>query len=228
MQVCTTDADVKRALNAWAAYGNTSQRPIDAFNQGLPRKHTLVDLWGKAASSSGGSKKRNINTSAIQAAPKVGETAADERPPRGCPARRGQALTATSKDEQPASSSGPQGITKDHSNLAGNRQQSKPSTQPGQDRAVTDAFSMLLSSAKAPAAVPKKEFAARPPGATRPRDGAWQDVLHQVAMHPERWAHDAWLVHKPLPNIMCSCAGIPARSRLCSCLFFYGEGLNDS
>ncbi|CAL8470785.1 g10327 [Coccomyxa elongata] len=187
VMVCTTDADVKRALNAWAAYGSTSQRPIDAFNQGLPRKHTLVDLWGKAASSSGGSKKRNIDTRAVQAAPKVGETAADGRPPCVCPARRGQALAAAGKDEQPAGSSGPQGITEDHSNLAGSRQQSKPGTQPGQHRAVTDAFSVLLSSAKASAAAPAKESAARPPGATRPRDGAWQDVLHQVAMHPERY-----------------------------------------
>ncbi|BDA45631.1 probable aprataxin at C-terminar half [Coccomyxa sp. Obi] len=220
VMVCTTDADVKRALNAWAAYGSTSQRPIDAYNQGLPRKHTLVDLWGKAASNSGGSKKLNIETSP----PEFGETAAGRRPskaavpaqkeqevaanaaeqpiissglhrknaaaarpPYVCPARRGQALARTSEDEQPAGSSGPQRITEDHSDLAGSREQSKPGAQPGQHRAVTDAFSVLLSSAKASAAASAKEPAARPHGGTRPRDGAWQDVLHQVAMHPEKY-----------------------------------------
>ena len=227
MQVCTTDSDVKRALSAWAAYGSTSQPPIAAFNQGLPRKHTLVDLWGKAASSSRGSKKRNIDTSAVQGAPGVGETAAgwgpskaaspaqNEQtvaanaadppalsfslqsnentaaggPPHVCPVRRRQTFARTSEDEQLAGSSQTQCSTENPRNIAGNRQESRAGAQPGQHRAVTDAFSVLLSSAKASAAAPAKEPAARPHGATHPRDGAWQDALHQIAMHPERWAH---------------------------------------
>lgn len=52
MQVCTSDADVKRALRAWEAYSTTGQQATEAYTQGLPRKHTLQGLWASAGKGS--------------------------------------------------------------------------------------------------------------------------------------------------------------------------------
>ncbi len=52
-QVCASDADVKRALRAWEACSTTGQAPMEAYSQGLPRKHTLEGLWAGAGKGSG-------------------------------------------------------------------------------------------------------------------------------------------------------------------------------
>ena len=54
MQVCTADADVRRALKAWEGYSRTGQAPMEAFQQGLPRKHTLEGMWGSSGGSAAG------------------------------------------------------------------------------------------------------------------------------------------------------------------------------
>ena len=54
MQVCTADADVRRALRAWEGYSRTGQAPAEAFPQGPPRKHTLEGMWGSAKGSAAG------------------------------------------------------------------------------------------------------------------------------------------------------------------------------
>ena len=50
------DADVRRALTAWEGYGRTGQAPMEAFQHGLPRKHTLEGRWTSSSSSAAGAQ----------------------------------------------------------------------------------------------------------------------------------------------------------------------------
>ncbi len=176
--MCRTEGDVKRALNAWGAYGRSSERPIDAFNKGLPRKHTLHDLWAKPASKAG---------KTATAAPRPGGFGAETRQSAAAVPRPGeQAGTgrAAAQLPLPAPSVDLKGTTRDDSKQAGSSRQGGPQAKGSQ--APANAFSVLLSSAKASACTPPKQPAPRPPASRQPGFGGWQDILHQIVMQPER------------------------------------------
>ena len=47
MQVCSNEADVKRALQAWSDYRTSGKQPIEQYQRSTPKKRTLATMWGK-------------------------------------------------------------------------------------------------------------------------------------------------------------------------------------
>lgn len=46
-QLCSSEADVKRALQAWSDYRTSGKQPIEQYTKSTPAKRTLATLWGK-------------------------------------------------------------------------------------------------------------------------------------------------------------------------------------
>jgi len=47
VQVCSNEADVKRALQAWSEYRTSGKQPIEQYQRSTPKKRTLATMWGK-------------------------------------------------------------------------------------------------------------------------------------------------------------------------------------
>ena len=46
-QVCSSETDVKRALQAWSDYRISGKQPIEQYTKSMSTKRTLATLWGK-------------------------------------------------------------------------------------------------------------------------------------------------------------------------------------
>lgn len=46
-QVCSSEADVKRALHAWSDYRTSGKQPIEQYTKSMSAKRTLATLWGQ-------------------------------------------------------------------------------------------------------------------------------------------------------------------------------------
>lgn len=183
-----------RALNAWKAYGTSLVEPIDIFNQGLPRKQTLQDVWATAAKKRHSSQSNSDRSSSAQAAFQPTNPASDRQPLQtGASAQSMPAEATGSAGQAFVSASRQRDVERAREaayDSAGSRQLGAPSggqEQPEGPKAPANAFSVLMSSTKTPPmAVIQRPQAGRPPF-SRSGFAARLDILHQVALHPERW-----------------------------------------
>jgi hypothetical protein len=213
-QICRTDADVARALEAWAGYRRGGRPPKDVFKSTLPRKHTLKELWtrdvSKAArqqilqesSRPGGAYKVNMEWTAPQssvlnvvAQPKV-QLPAEAMPDQVAAAPTEAASPTVEAAGQRSQSSENAGASSEAAPVEGSSENPQvpgrtlhvpDSAGTQKDMATQNAFSVLLSSARS-AALPKGGNQKAGQHAQPRSMSIWRDVLHQVAMHPERYA----------------------------------------
>lgn len=213
LQICRSDADVARALKAWAGYGTESQAPIDVFSSGQPRKHTLTSMWGQRASKAAKHTSQPLCGTQPRTVPGGGTAPQLTAERAECPSTKKQntsqqpietharqvtpcshAVTSTAdaadSGSRPNSKSDPQQMirsTHDSSQAAASvpRAVDEKHAEPAKN-----AFAVLLGSAKSAAAGPgpARQKPQPPPPQQHGGGGAmdWQDALYNVAMQPER------------------------------------------
>lgn len=211
VQVCNSEADVKRALQVWSEYKASGKQPLEQYQRSTPAKRTLATLWGKhgstaAANNAGGagqtSSSRVQMTPAHAGSSLRGKATSEPAPPpevQSPPASI--ALSSSSaqpdgeesmagKDRTPAVEPGAEPSEPLHNSSA---IAEKDSGRPGRSRQGADtgnAFAILMSRAKQPAEAPPSTA----PGHISARrqqyqPNSWKDALRQVAVAPDRYDH---------------------------------------
>ena len=210
--MCTSEADVRRALQAWSEYRTSGKQPIEQYERSTPAKRTLATMWGRrestAADDAGqveesfGSQAQQRDhkhacgsqeakaTARIATCSEVQETdasrpvlSASMQPGRGV----GTAGIDVTKITKRDSGTGVPEPLHGSSSTAGRTPESPgKSTQAAK---TGNAFALLMSRAKQPA----KAQSAIAPGQSSVRrqyqPNSWKDALRQVAVDPERYDH---------------------------------------
>ena len=207
MQVCGSEADVKRALQAWSEYRASGKQPIERYQRSTPAKRTIATMWGKhgsraAAGDAGGAggisqvpithahasispegqhKSQPATRPEVQAPGASTSLSNSSAQPLGAVSMAGE---DTNSAAEPSS-----GLSEPIHNSGAVAEQASKSHGRHRQRADTgNAFAMLMTRAKLPVEAPT----AKPPGHGGARrqqyqPNSWKDALRQVALNPERY-----------------------------------------
>lgn len=211
VQVCNSEADVKRALQAWSEYRTSGKQPIEQYQRSTPAKRTLATLWGKhgsraAAGDAGGAGQTNgsqVHKAHVHAGSLLQGKATSEA--ATCPevqspdASRAQLSSSEHLDRASGMAGQGRSPTVDHGSGSteplhnSSAVAEKGLGRPGTGRQEADsgnAFAVLMNRAKQPAAAPP----AKAPGHSNARrqqyqPNSWKDALRQVAVDPDGYDH---------------------------------------
>ena len=207
MQVCDSEADVKRALQAWSEYRASGKQPIEQYQRSTPAKRTIAAMWGKhgsrAAAGDAGSAGGISQVPMTHAHASSSPEGQHKPQPATCPeaqapgastslsnssAQPRRAVSTAGEDTNNAVEPGAGLSEPVHDSSAAAEQASESHGRYRQRADTRNAFAMLMTRTKQPVEAPST----RPPG----RGGAgrqqyqpdsWKDALRQVALDPERY-----------------------------------------
>ncbi|CAL5220154.1 g2117 [Coccomyxa viridis] len=156
VMVCNSEADVKRALQAWSEYRTSGKQPIEQYQRSTPAKRTLATLWGKhgsraAAGDAGGAGQTNGSQGR---SPTVDHGSGSTEPLHNSSAVAEKGLGRPGTGRQEADSG--------------------------------NAFAVLMNRAKQPAAAPPAKAPGHSNARRQQyQPNSWKDALRQVAVDPD-------------------------------------------